>query len=99
MKIDFEIAFGFNVDVKKTVAAKSVQHMIKERYAGLDRGLAAAVDIQVDRDVRFFGLALDRRLACHKDSSSLSESRFYRARVIVQPFQSSQMRDFRRQRF
>src|SRR6266567_5294230 len=36
MKVDFEIAFGSNLNVKKTVAAKTIQHVVEERHAGFN---------------------------------------------------------------
>ena len=98
MIVDFEITLGLNVDIKKAVAAEGIEHVIEERHAGFDRSLAAAVDIQIDRDIRFFGLPFDRCRACHKNSS-LSESRFHRTRVIVQAFETGQMGNLRRQGF
>src|SRR5206468_9292055 len=54
MKVDLEIAFGSNLNVKKTVAAKTIEHVIKERHAGFNGCLPGAVDIQLHHDVGFF---------------------------------------------
>jgi hypothetical protein len=35
------------------------EHVVEERNAGLDRGLASAVNVEFDGDLRFFGRTFD----------------------------------------
>jgi hypothetical protein len=46
-----------DIDIKKTMAAEAVEHVIEERHAGFDGGLSPAVEIEFDNDVGLFGFS------------------------------------------
>jgi hypothetical protein len=54
--IDVQIATGFDLQVKPGMAGQGVQHVIQKANAGLDRGLAGPINIELDLDVGFAGL-------------------------------------------
>jgi hypothetical protein len=67
MIIDFKVTLGRDIDVEKTVPAKTIQHVIEKRHAGLDRRFSCAVDIQREFYIGLFGFSLDFRGPCHPD--------------------------------
>src|SRR5438105_10456675 len=69
MRIDVQIALCANVEIDQAVAGDLVEHVIEERHAGFDRGLAAAVQVDVDGYGGFRRFAFDfggpRRVGRH----------------------------------
>ena len=63
MGIDMQIAFGVHFDIHHPMTGDLVEHVLEEGHAGLEVGLAAAVEIHADRDLRLKGVACDRCLA------------------------------------
>ena len=54
-----------NRQVDERMLAERVHHMVVERHGGVDVGLAGAVKVQAEFDVRFAGLADDVRGTRH----------------------------------
>lgn len=59
MLIDFEIAFASNRHIKKAMAGKKREHMVKKSDTGRNFGFAAAVQRDGYGNIRFAGLTLD----------------------------------------
>ena len=53
--VDVEVARGRQVQVEPAVAAELGQHVVEERQAGGDVGLARAVEVETDLDRRLLG--------------------------------------------
>ena len=56
--IDMQIALGLDRNVDARMPRQQVQHVIEEADAGRDRRTALPVEIDLDLDVGFLGLAL-----------------------------------------
>ena len=52
-----QVAVRRDFEVEAAMPGERLEQMIEERYAGLDVALAAAVQIECDRDLRFVGHA------------------------------------------
>ena len=50
--IDMQVAPGFDIDIDQAVAGDLIDHVIEERYAGVETRFAAAVEIDGDGDLR-----------------------------------------------
>ena len=61
VKIDVQITLGIERDVDEAVLGELVEHVVEKTDAGRDLGGSAAVEIDPALDLRFFGVALDRR--------------------------------------
>src|SRR5262245_33766976 len=61
--VDMQVAVGFDLDADARMAGKQVEHMVEETDARRSVGYAGAIEVHAHLDVRFFRLALDRRLA------------------------------------
>ena len=59
MRIDVEVAFGVDRKVDQAVAGEQIEHVVEEPDAGARRGLAGAVEVQRQADLRLFGDARD----------------------------------------
>lgn len=55
--VDVQVAGGVDVEVDQAVPGDLIEHVIEERHAGLEAGLAGAVQIQADADLGFGGAA------------------------------------------
>jgi hypothetical protein len=53
--VDVQVALGFDLEVKPTVLAKLVEHVIKKWNASVDAGRSWAVEIDEYIDRGFFG--------------------------------------------
>src|SRR5664279_5550191 len=63
-RIDITVkALGFDRDVDARVARQQVEHVIEEADAGRHRRAAGPVEIDLDLDLGFLGLALHGRFA------------------------------------
>src|SRR4029079_2557772 len=58
---DLDVALGPHRQVEARVGAQRGKHVIEERHTGLNVDIAGAVEIELDDDVRLFGLAFDLR--------------------------------------
>ena len=58
--IDMQVAGRAQADVDQRVARELLEHMIEEADAGRDLIGAGAVEVDLDRDVGFARLAVDR---------------------------------------
>ena len=67
-----QIAVAGHAQIKQAVAGKAVQHMVKKADAGVQVGLAGAVKVDGQRDLRFPRVAGHSRGACHEKPSSLA---------------------------
>jgi hypothetical protein len=54
MRIDFQVTIATQSKIHHRMLRKECQHVIEERNACLDRGLALPIDLQVERDAGFF---------------------------------------------
>src|SRR5690606_33488077 len=61
--VDVGIAHRLDVEVDKAMAGDLVEHVFEEGDTGVEAGLAAAIQVQADRDPGFEGIATDRRRA------------------------------------
>lgn len=59
MIVDFEIAFANDLQVEEAVLGEQVEHVLEKRHADRNSRLPRAVEIELDRDVRFFRLAMN----------------------------------------
>jgi hypothetical protein len=64
--VHFDIPFGFDVKVKKTVTGKKGQHMVEKGDPGVDGRFAAAVKFQTDSDIGFTGGTADLCITAHR---------------------------------
>ena len=63
--VDLRISLGLESEVEKAVLRNVREHVVHERHGGLDVIDARSVEVQGNFNVRFFGLAFDRRFASH----------------------------------
>ena len=69
MAVHFQIAAGRHLQIKKTVAGKTVQHVVEKTDSRMNICLAAAVQIDGDRNICFSCFSADRRCTLiHKSS-------------------------------
>ena len=61
--LDLDVALGAHGQVEAGVAAERGEHVVVERHAGVDVDDAGAVEVELDDDVGFLGLAFDFRAA------------------------------------
>ena len=52
VRVDVEVAAGFDVQIEATVAGDLIEHVLEERQAGRDSRAPAAVDVDRDGDGR-----------------------------------------------
>ena len=64
--VDVQVALGANDEVDHAVPRELVQHVVQERDASGELGATVAVEVHLDRDLRFGGVALDPRGATGK---------------------------------
>jgi hypothetical protein len=57
--IDMQIAFGAHGEIECRVPCQELEHVIEEPNSGLDARLAGAIDVELELDLGFVGLALD----------------------------------------
>ena len=57
--VDFEVAFGLDIEVEESVGGDLVEHVVEEGDAGIGVAVALAVDVDGDGDVGFFSGAGD----------------------------------------
>ncbi len=69
--VHLQVAFGLYLQVEIAVGRKQVQHMVKKRDAGLDRGFSPAIEGKFQLHLGFPGLALDAALGRHGGYSPL----------------------------
>ena len=55
--INFQIAFANEIQIQRRVFGKQREHVVKKRDAGLDPGLAFAIQIQAEGNPGFLGAA------------------------------------------
>jgi hypothetical protein len=67
MKIDFDVALDFEVEIEKSVLGQQGQHVVEKRDAGLDVGFAGTVDIELEGNVGLTGLADNGSRAFHRE--------------------------------
>ena len=63
--IDVQVALGADREVDHRVLRQQREHVVEEADAGGDVGLAGAVEIERERDLRLGGLAVDGGGAGH----------------------------------
>ena len=54
-----QVAYGLDFEVDQAVTRHLVEHVIEERHTGFEVGAPAAVEIKLDADLRFLGVAGD----------------------------------------
>ena len=59
MRVDVQVALGLDVEIHHAVARDLVEHVLEERDAGGEFRHAGPVEIELDADLRLFGIALD----------------------------------------
>ena len=59
MAFDLDVALGVDGEIEAGVAAQRREHVVVERDAGGDVHGSGAVEIELDDDVGFLGLAFD----------------------------------------
>ena len=57
--VDLEISLRLHGEVEQSMARERIEHVIEERDARVDIGLARAVDLEREQDVGFFRGARD----------------------------------------
>jgi len=55
--VNMKVAFGMDIEVDQAVAGDLVEHVVKKTNAGVQPGLARAVQIDLDRDPGLGGVA------------------------------------------
>ncbi len=68
VKIDVQIALGFELDIDQRMPGQLLEHVIQEAHARLDVVVARAVEIDRGGNFGFLGLARNRGLAFHGSS-------------------------------
>lgn len=74
--VNLQVALALDIEVDQTVAGNLVEHVLKERHANIELGLAGTIQIDRDLDLGLQGIALDecrtfghqqlRKLQCGK---------------------------------
>ena len=59
VSLDLDVALGAHGQVEAGVAAQRGEHVVEERHAGVDVDDSGAVEVELDDDVGFLGLAFD----------------------------------------
>src|SRR5690242_10844497 len=62
--VNFQIAFTDDFKIEQAMPREKLEHVIEKRQARIDAPAAAAVQIQLDSDVGFFGAPIDRNRPC-----------------------------------
>jgi hypothetical protein len=57
MRVDVQIALGFDVQVHHAVARHLVEHVLEERDAGGELRHASPVQVELDADLRLLGVS------------------------------------------
>ena len=57
--VDVQIAFRFNLEIEATVTGDLLEHVLEERNPGIETGFSAAVEIELDADLRLQRIAAD----------------------------------------
>ncbi len=55
-----QIALGAHLQVDHRMAPEAVQHVVQEADAGIDVGVARAIEVERDGDLRLAGLSFHR---------------------------------------
>src|SRR6185312_643607 len=58
VEIDMQVALGPDLEVDHGMAGETLQHVVEKTDAGVDVGLAAAVQVERHRDFGLAGLSL-----------------------------------------
>ena len=56
MRIDVQVALGDDVQIDHAVARDLVEHVLEKRQAGIEYGLAVAVQVQLDTNLGLQGV-------------------------------------------
>lgn len=64
VRIDMQVALGFDVDIDQAVAGDLINHVIEERYAGVETRFTAAIEIDGYGDLRLQRVAGDSGGTC-----------------------------------
>ena len=59
MGVDLQIAGGGDIDIDQAVTRDLVEHVVEKRHARGKRGHPAAIQVELDADLRFLGAAND----------------------------------------
>jgi hypothetical protein len=62
MTVDLDVAARLDGQIEQAVPAEAIEHVAEERQGGRDAGLARAVELDRDLDLRFLGVSFDRSL-------------------------------------
>src|SRR5665811_1843574 len=57
MRINMQITFGHNTDVQQAMPCDLIEHVIQKGQASIKAGLASTIQIQLDADLGFKGVA------------------------------------------
>ena len=60
-----QVALGLDFKIDQAVTRNLVEHMVEEGHAAGEFRLAAAVQIDLDDNLGFLGIACNLRLPCH----------------------------------
>jgi hypothetical protein len=63
--IDLEVSFGFDFQIEGPVPSEELEHVIEKADAGLPAPVAAAVQVELQADLGFAGVAGDRSGSGH----------------------------------
>jgi hypothetical protein len=57
--VNVQVSYAMNVEVNQAVARDLVEHVVKKANAGRQLGLAGTVEVELDGDFGFGGVARD----------------------------------------
>ena len=63
MKIDLDVAIGFDFEIHQAVLCEKREHVVEEGDFGCDGAAALSVDFELQADLGFGGGALDQGVA------------------------------------
>src|SRR5450755_4001097 len=63
MRIDVQVAVRLDVEIDEAMPRDLVEHVIEEGHTTRELRVAAAVEVDADRDLRLGGIATDARAA------------------------------------
>ena len=67
VSVDFQITDGVDFEINNAVSRDLVEHVIEKRQTGVEVGLTGAVEIKLDGNLGFFGIARDLRVSLTHD--------------------------------
>jgi len=67
MLVHVKIAVGVHLQIKRAVPCDQLEHVVEEADSGSDASLSASVQVQLQADVRFVGLAMNSCSAWHDE--------------------------------